>query len=63
MILRVVPFVQQKTALILQGTPTPLCCSGEAKQLAALAGFVAARCLWGSAAGFDAFASAKPRVY
>lgn len=65
MILRVMPFMQQKLLCkcqILQGTPTPLCCFGEAEQLTALACFIAALCLWGSAKGSDAFSLAKPRA-
>lgn len=65
MILRVVPFIQQKPlskCWILQGVPTPLCCFGEAEQLTALACFTAALCLWGTAKGFDAFSPAKPRA-
>lgn len=66
MILRFVPFMQQKLPCelqILQGAPTPLCCFGETEQLTALACFIAALCLWGSAKGFDAFSLTKPREY
>lgn len=43
MVLRAVPFIQQKLlskCWILQGAPTPLCCFGEAEQLTALACFM-----------------------
>lgn len=65
MILRVVPFTQQKLlskCWILQGAPTPLCCIREAEQLTALTCFIAALCPWGTAKGFDAFSAAQPRA-